>query len=86
MRYVKLNANNNVMVRLTKQGKDVLGKYYQDQYGGTTPPWYNIDKDGWIKLRLWQLAFFGPYLYMGKVKLPFEMNMMVEIEDKEEDK
>lgn len=78
MSYINFNANDSVKVRLTDEGKKILAKHY----GGSIPYWYTEiyeGKDGWWKFQFHDLAnIFGESLYMGNMKLPFEMNMKVE--------
>jgi len=85
MRIIKFNANNNVKVKLTAEGKDILAKYW----GGAIPNWYTksyIDKDGWWKFQFHTLAnIFGESLQMGNMKLPFEMNMKIEVKEEGKD-
>ena len=74
------NANFDVKVKLTAEGKSILAKHW----GGAIPGWYTkhyIDGDGWWQFQFHDLAnIFGESLRMGNMKLPFDMNMMIWLE------
>lgn len=72
--FLHFNANNFVKVKLTETGKQILLQHY-----GPATLSASDAGDGWYKLQLHQLI----NVYGGKLNnslLPFEMDMMVEIE------
>ena len=71
MMEIKFNINDNVKVKLTDKGKEVLGKYW----GGKMPDWYANyhEGNGYYKFQLHELArIFGEELFNGNMNLPFE--------------
>ena len=61
---MKFNINHEVKVKLTPFGKSI---YYGKLCGQTDL----IDKDGWLKIQLWDLMrIYGEFLFNG-CKLPF---------------
>lgn len=64
---MKININENINVRLTPQGQELIRKHYAT-YNVTWHP----NADGWYKFQLWDLMnIFGPHLYAG-CRVPFE--------------
>lgn len=75
--YVNFNANDDVKVKLTESGKEILATYW----GGKIPDWRKtyVDEDGWNSFQFHELALiFGKHLYGGNMKPPFEMNIKIE--------
>lgn len=70
---MKFNINDNVKVRLNSAGFDIHRKYWAFYTGlsNYTPP--KIDDQGYSTFQLWDLmVVFGPHVYLGSNKLPFE--------------
>lgn len=64
-----LNINENVFVRLTDHGRDILRKN-----GVEVPP---EDAKGYSRWQLWCLMQeFGPYIGMGRTN-PFDLNLYI---------
>lgn len=72
MKEIKFNMNDNVKVRLTDKGKEVLKEYWK----GKIPDWFENgynEGDGYYRFQLHELAhIFGKEFYNGNMNLPFE--------------
>jgi len=71
---IKFNVNDNVRVKLTDVGKEVLNKHW-----GYMPNWYNdrIDEKGYMSFQLHELMnIFGESVYNG-CEIPFETTILI---------
>jgi len=71
----KFNINNNVKIKLTEAGIDILKKERPNLL-----EIYNnrIDKDGYTQVQLWEVMnVFGKHCYNGNNNLPFETNIII---------
>ncbi len=83
-----LNMNQNVKVKLTQVGRDILREQHfklcedaslvSEKFPYTEP---NIDSDGYTQFQLWILMkTFGPHLHLGintGPGFPFEMDIYI---------
>lgn len=81
-----MNINDDVRVKLTDDGWRMLEEHFQE--GERILPLgadhvqrmiemyrRRTDADGWTTFQLWDLMhIFGPELYMGNMKIPFDRN------------
>ena len=81
------NINYPVKVRLTKFGKELHKKNWEDFWNSIgrlddfpyTPP--KTDPDGYIECEMWELMEkFGPYCGLGK-ELPFDTVILIDEKD-----
>jgi hypothetical protein len=80
------NINNTVKVRLTKFGKELHKKEWEDFWGSGrldeypyTPP--REDENGYVEFQMWRLMeSFGNYMGMG-CELPFETIILIDEKD-----
>ena len=76
------NINDNVKVKLTQHGKDVLKEKHRRFWAdvGKQMAWYTPpeeDSEGWSEWQLWQLmGELGDELHMG-CKMPFETEIEI---------
>lgn len=75
---IRFNLNHHVRVRLTDFGRAEHQRQWQDIAELTslpyTPP--KEDAEGWSEWQLWSLMkTFGPCIYMGMPKVPFETDI-----------
>ena len=74
MREIKVNMNDNVKVRLTDKGKEILKEYWN--WKDEIPDWFEDgynEGGGYYRFQLHELAhIFGKELYNGNMNLPFE--------------
>lgn len=77
------NINDNVRIKLTNRGKEILcgqhvkiiRRFPQITYEFTLP---KEDENGWSEWQLWKLMeAFGDYIGMGTVEYPFELTIDV---------
>lgn len=80
---VKFNVNQYISVRLTDYGREYLRLRFvelEERYNldlEYTPP---VEVDGWSTFQLWELMeSFGPIIGLG-AKLPFETEIILEVE------
>ena len=69
--WIKFNINDNVKVRLTDRGKEVL----KEHWDGKIPDWFENyhEGDGYYRFQLHDLIqIFGKELYLSNSNLPFE--------------
>jgi hypothetical protein len=69
-----INMNNQVAVKLTAYGEDILAKHYDDM---CLPGEYRskADKTGCYSFHLWELMkIFGECFHMGMLEVPFMGN------------
>ena len=73
----KFNINDNVKVKLTAKGMDIL----VEKYGGKIPQWFHDnykDENGYYQFQMHDLMkTFGSEMWMGN-KLPFEPNIYID--------
>lgn len=82
---VKINLNDEVKVKLTdfgmqilKQRHDELNNMIKASGGRGTEFVLRIDEDGYYKTQLHNLMYiFGEYTSIGAKGLPFETNMII---------
>lgn len=74
----KLNLNDNVKVKLTSFGLEILSMRYKERNGNSTDFVPTIDENGYTEYQLWELMnIFGEYYYVGAAELPFELNEII---------
>lgn len=78
---MKININDNVRVKLTDTGREVLKKNHNllnKRTGAHLPYLPPIeDADGWSTWQLWSLMRdFGPHIYNG-CRIPFETEIKI---------
>ena len=74
----KFNVNKDVKVKLTPEGIKIL----IEKYNGEIPEWFEnyYEGNGYYRFQLHDLMkTFGEYCYIGNSKLPFEMNIFIDI-------
>ena len=74
------NINNQVSIKLTDVGRELLIKQHDELFSHRSPRQYMPPKevDGWSKWQLWEvMEAFGPFVSMGFV-LPFEPTIRIE--------
>lgn len=77
--YIKININDCVKVKITKEGWDHLERLdkEQDLPPGSSRSLYAPDDNGYSKMELWKLMNeFGNILYNG-CKIPFETEVII---------
>lgn len=76
--WIDFNMNNDVKVKLTDYGKQILADKFSNIPGIDVNKILNyikVDSNGYYEFQLWDLmSTFGEYLYNG-CKLPFETNI-----------
>lgn len=66
-----INLNDHFWVKLNSCGRHAWIEFYRER--GISTPVRTPDKDGWLRLPLWEIAqVFGNQLSMGFKDLPFE--------------
>lgn len=95
MKYaIPINLNEKVKVKLTKLGKEVYQKQYDDMneilvgMGARPlePTDLASDKEGYVEFQLWDLMkIFGEFMYLGAPPM-FKSNLIYMFEYDEEDK
>ncbi len=81
---IKLNVNNNVKVKLTDKGREILRKYLLG-WGYRVPDWYDshTDSDGYTVFQLHEVMhIFGPHTYNG-CEIPFETTILIPTQEDE---
>lgn len=75
---IKINANDEIMVRLTDKGRRILQKNHEKLFAGLHHPYKPPDEvDGWSTWQLWRLMQeFGAHLHNG-CDVPFETEMQL---------
>jgi len=67
---LELNINDQVLVKLTEFGKEVLTKYYRKPIAP--------ELDGYYKFSIWGLAkIFGKEFYNGQINPVIEDNKLI---------
>lgn len=80
-RFVRINLNDYMRVRITPAGLDLYDAYYRE--AKMEPPPIRHDADGWHRIQAWQMAaIFGPGMYNG-AEPPVEMVAEMEVESEE---
>lgn len=83
---IPFNINDNVLVRLTPAGHEILQRQHEELckqvspgfFGEYVPP--EQDKDGWSKWQLWRLfEAFASHIYLsaGPDELPFRPDILI---------
>ena len=68
---IEMNLNDQVKVKLTEHGKEILEKYYDK-------PVSNYDKNGYRTFSIWEFAnIFGKEFYNGQMKPSIVNNNLV---------
>lgn len=81
---MKFNIDNNVKVKLTEYGKDILREQHNSLYKTINvkkefklPP---EDDNGYSEWQLWNLmATFGDWINFGTVLTPFELEILINV-------
>ena len=79
---MNINLNNNVKVKLTQYGKEILKHNHQElsnkltyQLGSYKEP--TEDSEGYVQMQLWVvMSTFGPYLSMSGT-LPIDTEIVI---------
>lgn len=86
MKQIPFNINENVKVKLTEKGLDILRANHDDlrthvpSLREFTPP--TIDSEGYSIFQMWNLMeTFGKQMYVGNTKYPFEMDIKILVID-----
>lgn len=78
MKHDYFNINYEVKVKLTEYGRELYYHQFDDlikQGMLMTPIQPKVDKEGYTTFQLWELmSIYGPHIYMGMTKLPFQDN------------
>ena len=91
VRHKKFNINHSIKVRLTKFGKELHKKEWEDFWISVgrlhqfpyTPP--KEDENGYVEFQLWGLVkHFGPYCGLGQ-EPPFETVILIDEGDLKDD-
>lgn len=79
---VKHNVNNQVKVKLTKRGQEILdARYARFDLVNTIKP----DKDGYTSFQMRDLmATFGEYMILD-YEVPFDTEILIQVTDYKED-
>ncbi len=85
---MKLNMNDNVKVKLTQRGKEILQERFEKFHKNYPTSFTKFelpkeDKRGYSKWQLWRLfSVFGEHISMG-LDVPFELDIEIRESDDE---
>lgn len=77
---LKFNINNQVKVRLTNFGKEII-RDTNDKMSrllGEKVALYKVDEEGYTTFQMYQLMnIFGQYMNVGIVEVPFQLDIKI---------